>query len=110
MTEKNSKMRDVVKKVESCAMVCLASQPSDDDSCERHLVRALAKMAEMTKGYLGLVEVEAFNIRWETDGKKVDLPDSFRLFMQADDIEDGIADALSDRFGWLVKSLDWRRL
>jgi len=110
MTEKNSKIRDVVKKVESCAMVCLASQPSDDDACERHLVRALAKMAEMTKGYLGLVEVEAFNIRWETDGKKVDLPDSFRLFMQADDIEDGIADALSDRFGWLVKSLDWRRL
>lgn len=110
MTEKNSKMRDVVKKVESCAMVCLASQPSDDDACERHLVRALAKMAEMTKEYLGLVEVEAFNIKWETDGKKVDLPGSFRLFMQADDIDDGIADALSDRFGWLVKSLDWRRL
>lgn len=110
MTEKNSKMRDVVKKVESCAMVCLASQPSDDDACERHLVRALAKMAEMTKGYLGLVEVEAFNIKWETDGKNVDLPESYRLFMQADEIEDGIADALSDRFGWLVKSLDWRRL
>ena len=110
MTEQNSKMRDVVKKVESCAMVCLASQPSDDDACERHLMRALVKMAEMTKGYIGLVEVEAFNIRWETDGKKVDLPGSYRLFMKADEIEDGIADALSDRFGWLVKSLDWRRL
>lgn len=110
MTDKNSKMRDVVKKVESCAMVCLASQPSDDDACERHLVRALAKMAEMTKGYLGLVEVEAFNIKWETDGKKVDLPESYRLFMQADEVEDGIADALSDRFGWLVKSLGWRIL
>lgn len=110
MTDKNSKMRDVVKKVESCAMVCLASQPSEDDACERHLVRALAKMAEMTKGYLGLVEVEAFNIKWETDGKKVDLPESYRLFMQADEVEDGIADALSDRFGWLVKSLGWRIL
>ena len=110
MTEKNSKMRDVVKKVESCAMVCLASQPSDDDACERHLVRALAKMAEMTKGYLGLVEVEAFNIKWETDGEKVDLPDSYRLFMQADEVEDRIANELSDRFGWLVKSLGWRIL
>lgn len=110
MTEKNANMRDIVKKVESCAMVCLASQPSDDDACERHLVRALAKMAEMTKEYLGLVEVEAFNIKWETDDEKVDLPESYRLFMQADEVEDGIADALSDRFGWLVSSLGWRIL
>lgn len=110
MNEKNDNMRDVVKKVESCAMACLASQPSDDDACERHLVRALAKMAEMTKGYLGLVEVEAFNIKWETDGENVDLPESYRLFMQADEVEDGIADALSDRFGWLVESLEWRML
>lgn len=110
MTEDNANMRDVVKNVESCAMICLASQPSDDDECGRHLVRALAKIAEMTKRYLGLVEVEAFNIKWETDGEKVDLPESYRLFMQADEVEDGIADALSDRFGWLVESLDWRRL
>lgn len=110
MNEKNDNMRDVVKKVESCTMACLASQPSDDDACERHLVRALAKMAEMTKGYLGLVEVEAFNIKWETDGENVDLPESYRLFMQADEVEDGIADALSDRFGWLVESLEWRML
>ena len=110
MTEKNSKMREIVKKVESCAMACLASQPSDDDACERHLTRALAKMAEMTTGYLGLVEVEAFNIKWKTYGKKVELPESYRLFMRADEVKEGIADALSDRFGWLVKSLDWRRL
>ena len=110
MTEKNSIMRDVVRNIESCASACLASQPLDDDACERHLVRALAKMSEMTKEYLGLVEVEAFNIKWDTDGEKVDLPESYRLFMQADEVEEGIADALSDRFGWLVESLGWRIL
>lgn len=109
MTEKNSNMRDVVKKVESCAMVCLASQPSDDDVCERHLVRALAKMAEMTKDYLGLVEVEAYNIKWDTDGEKVNLPDSHRMFVQSDEIEN-LADKLSDRFGWCVKNFSWRML
>ena len=41
MTEKNAKMREVVRKVESKAMVCLASQPSEDDACERHLMRTL---------------------------------------------------------------------
>lgn len=110
MTEKNANMRDVVKKVESCAMSCLTSQPSDDDACERHLVRALAKIAEMTKLYLGLVEVEAFNIMWDTDGEKIGLPGSYRLFMQADEVEDGIADTLSQRFGCLVESLSWRIL
>lgn len=109
MTKKNENMRDVVKKVESCAMVCLASQPSDDDVCERHLVRALAKMAEMTKEYLGLVEVEAFNIKWKTDGKKVDLPDSHRMFVQSDEIEK-LADRLSDKFGWCVDDFNWRML
>lgn len=109
MTEKNSKMRDVVKKVEGCAMVCLASQPSDDDACERHLVRALAKMAEMTKGYLGLVEVEVYDIKWDTDGEKVNLPDSYRLFVQSDEI-DNLADKLSDKFGWCVKDFNWRML
>lgn len=110
MTERNAMMRDVVRKIESCAASCLASQPPDDDSCERHLVRSLAKIAEMAKDYLGLVEVEACNIEWDTDGEEADLPESYRLFMQADEVEGGIADALSDRFGWLVKSLDWRLL
>jgi hypothetical protein len=64
----------------------------------------------MTKGYLGLVEVEAFNIEWDTDGEKVDLPETYRLFMQADEVEDGIVDALSDKFGWLIISLGWRIL
>jgi len=109
MTEKNSKMREVVKKVESCAMVCLASQPSDDDACERHLMRALVKMADMTKGYLGLVEVEVCDIKWDTDGKKVNLPDSYRLFVQSDEIEN-LADKLSDKFGWCVKDFNWRML
>ena len=62
MTENNANMRDVVKKVESCAMACLASQPSEDDACERHLMRTLVQIADMTKGYLGLVEVETYDI------------------------------------------------
>ncbi len=109
MTEKNAKMREIVRKVESSASVCLASQPADDDACERHLVRELAKIAEMTKGYLGLVEVEVYDIKWDTDGKKVNLPDSHRLFVQSDEIEN-LADKLSDRFGWCVKDFGWRML
>ena len=109
MTENNANMRDVVKKVESCAMACLASQPSEDDACERHLMRTLVQIADMTKGYLGLVEVEAYDIEWDTDGKKVNLPDSHRMFVQSDEIEN-LADNLSDRFGWCVKYFSWRML
>lgn len=109
MTEKNVTMRDIVRKVESKAMMCLASQPSDNDGCERHLTRTLVQIADMTKSYLGLLEVEAYDIEWDTDGNKVDLPGSYRLFVQSDEIEN-LADMLSDRFGWLVKSLNWRRL
>lgn len=47
---------------------------------------------------------------WDTDGEKIDLPESYRLFMKADEVEDGIADTLSERFGCLVESLSWRIL
>ena len=109
MTEKNTKMRDIVRNVESKAMACLASQPSDDDGCERHLKRTLVQIADMTKGYIGLVEVEAYDIKWDTDGKNVNLPDSNRMFVQSDEIEN-LADKLSDRFGWRVKDFSWRML
>ncbi len=109
MTENNANMRNIVKKVESCAMACLASQPSKDDACERHLMRTLVQIADMTKGYLGLVEVEAYDIEWDTDGKKVNLPDSHRMFVQSDEIEN-LADKLSDSFGWCVKDFSWRML
>ena len=109
MTGKNIAMRDIVRKVESKAMVCLASQPSEDDACERHLMRTLVQIADMTKGYLGLVEVDAYDIEWDTDGKKVELPDSHRMFVQSDEMEN-LADKLSDRFGWRVKDFSWRTL
>ena len=109
MTENNANMRDVVKKVESCAMACLASQPSENDACERHLMRTLVQIADMTKGYLGLVEVEAYDIEWDTDGKKVNLPDSHRMFVQSDELEN-LADKLSDSFGWCIKDFSWRML
>ena len=107
MTGKNVAMRDIVRKVESKSMVCLASQPSEDDACERHLMRTLVQIADMTKGYLGLIEVEAYDIKWDTDGKKVKLPDSHRMFVQSDDIEN-LADKLRDRFGCCVKDFSWR--
>ena len=109
MTGKNVAMRDIVRKVESKAMACLSSQPSEDDACERHLMRALVQIADMTKLYLGLVEVEAYDIKWDTDGKNVNLPDSNRMFVQSDEIEN-LADKLSDRFGWRVKDFSWRML
>ena len=109
MTVKNVAMRDIVRKVESKAMVCLSSQPSEDDACERHLMRALVQIADMTKVYLGLVEVEAYDIKWDTDGKNVNLPDSHRMFVQSDAIE-YLAEKLSDRFGWRVKDFSWRML
>lgn len=47
----------------------------------------------------------AFDISWDTDGEIVDdLPE--RATVEAEDA-DGIADALSDRFGWCVNSFDY---
>ncbi len=45
----------------------------------------------------------ATNILWDTDGEEVDLPQEWTV--EADDIE-GVADALSDEFGWCVFSVD----
>ena len=48
--------------------------------------------------------MKATNIKWETDGYKVDLPNMVELPKSID--EDRIADYLSDEFGWLVDSFD----
>lgn len=42
------------------------------------------------------------DIKWETDGEKVNLPSEVEV---ADDMsDDEIADYLSDTYGWLVES------
>ncbi|MFA4226382.1 hypothetical protein P2C08_08975 [Xanthomonas perforans] len=46
--------------------------------------------------------MRAFHVReivWETDGKRPALPDKARVECES---EEGIADALSDAYGWLV--------
>ncbi|MEB1303724.1 hypothetical protein VDP63_21550 [Xanthomonas campestris pv. campestris] len=46
--------------------------------------------------------MKAFHVRgivWETDGKRPSLPAEAKVECES---EDGIADALSDTFGWLV--------
>ena len=111
MTEENSKMREALRSIESVASACLASQPADDGACERHLARGMAKIAEISKGYLGLVEVEISDIEWDTDGEDVELPRSVRLMMNySENVEDTLADRLSDEYGWCVRSCTWRKL
>ena len=46
---------------------------------------------------------KAKNIKWETDGQAVELPDSTEI--EAEDI-DQVADKLSDKYGFLINSLD----
>ncbi|XQA66829.1 hypothetical protein ACM9XC_05665 [Xanthomonas sacchari] len=46
--------------------------------------------------------MKAFHVRgivWEIDGKRPALPDEARVECES---EEGIADALSDAYGWLV--------
>ena len=52
------------------------------------------------------MQFKATNIKWDTDGEDVEelgLPTE--LIIDADD-EFEVADALSDKFGWLVASLN----
>ena len=62
-----------------------------------------------------IINIEASNIIWNTDGKEVNLPTdiTFRavsLEMACKYCEDYncVAEWLSDKFGWLVESLDTR--
>lgn len=50
------------------------------------------------------VRVKLYDIVWETDGEDVRLPETVFMDVDEDIIPDGLADALSDRYGWLVAS------
>lgn len=110
MTNVNKELRRIVSDVEALSVQSLHGQPMDDNACQRHLLKTLAKIAELTCNYLGLVEVEAYNISWETDGEDVDLPKSAKVVMHREDVEDFLADRLSEEYGWLVSGLEWRIL
>jgi len=116
MTEKNKMLREKLKTIEVLANNCLHMQPDDDNQCEVHLKLSLAKIAEMSADYLGMTCVEASDIVWDTDDKDPDelgLPKSMRLMVdlvEGGDIAEDIANILSDRSGWCVKSLNYRRI
>lgn len=45
------------------------------------------------------MKIRIFNIQWETDGEKVDLPTEIESEVEAID-EDAISEWLSDTYGW----------
>ena len=49
---------------------------------------------------------KAINIKWETDGNKIDLPTEVKLpdYIIKEDYD--IADYLSNKYGWLVNSFE----
>lgn len=116
MTEENKRLREKVKGIEALCSTCLQTQPDEDGKCEIHLKQVLAKIADYTREFHGLAEVEAYDIVWDTDDKdpkELGLPKSMRLMVdlvEGGDIADDIANILSDRSGWCVKSLNYRRI
>lgn len=111
MTDENWKLRDKISKIENMALTCLHGQPFDDAACEEHLKLALAKMADECAEFLGMRCVEAYDIEWDFDGEDAipeGLPEKSRFVMRPESIESDIADRISDRFGWCVKSCKWR--
>ena len=110
MTKENQKLRDSVKEIEVTAANCLASQPDDDDKCKLHLMRTLTKIADMVAEFAGMVEVEMYDIEWDTDGKPVKLPKTVRMMVHPDVIPEGLADLLSDEHEWCVNNLSYRRM
>jgi len=116
MTERNRALRDRLREIELFATNSLHMQPDDDNKCEVHLTLSLAKIAEMSHDYLGMNCVEAYDIEWDTDDEdpgELGLPKSMMLCVaQCDptDIDDEIANVLSDRSGWCVKSFKFKVL
>lgn len=62
-----------------------------------------------------MVQIECYNIDWETDGDPVELPDSVVIELEEDKeltlpelVDEQGADALSDEYGWLVNGFQWR--
>ena len=116
MTEINRAIRDKLQTIETLIVNSLRLQPPDDDECEVQLKLTMAKIAEMSSDYLGMNCVEAYDIEWDTDDEdpvKLGLPKSMMLCVaQCDptDIDDEIANVLSDRSGWCVKSFKFKVL
>lgn len=111
MTEENNKLRMKVKEAENIAVKFLHSQPEADEDCNHHLLKALAKIADIVGDYRGMVEVECTDIDWDTDGEKVDLPQTVRIMLESsEDAGEVVADRLSDTYGWCIKSLNYKVL
>lgn len=52
--------------------------------------------------------IRAISIDYDTDGKKITLPEEIDFEVEDDfDPESELADLVSDKTGWLVKSLDF---
>lgn len=116
MTDENKRLREKVRDIEALCATCLHTQPDDDGRCEVHLKQTLAKIGGLTREFNGIAEVEAYEIVWDTGDKDPDelgLPKSMRLMVdlvEGGDIAKDIANILSDRSGWFVKSLNYRRI
>lgn len=110
MTKENQELRNSVKEIEVTAANGLASQPDDDDKCKLHLMRTLTKIADMVAEFAGMVEVEMFDIDWDTDGKPVKLPKTVRMMVYPEVIPEGLADLLSNEHEWCVNNLSYRRI
>ena len=114
MTERNKFLRDKIRSIETLAMNCLRTQPEEDEACEVHLAMSLAKIAEMSEEFHGKTLVDVYDIVWDTDDEDpndLGLPKSMRLMVdlvEGNDIAEDIANMLSDRSGWCVKSLKYR--
>ena len=53
-----------------------------------------------------MARVRVYDIKWDTDGKKVDLPTEVVISIKKKELEDtNIADILSDKYGWCIFSL-----
>lgn len=112
MTEENKMLRNKLKDIEVIAANGLANQPDGDDECGLHLMRAITKIADMSAQYAGMVEVEMYDIEWDVDDEFVDmgLPHKVSMFVRQEAVPDGLADVLSDSYGWCVKCLNYRRV
>lgn len=57
------------------------------------------------------MKVQFSEIKWDTDGEKVDLPSEVILDVENGlDVENEGADVLSDKYGWCVESFDFEVL
>ena len=110
MTKENMMLRDLAKDIEVIAANGLANQPDDDEACKLHLMRTLTKIGDMAAEFAGMVEVEMYDIDWDTDGAPVKLPKVVRMMVYPEVIPDGLADLLSNEHGFCVNGLNYRRI